>query len=178
MSTSNVIKVLRTMNAGFSPAVAVLLLIGIISFSSCSDDSDDVVPSNEREEIIELTSDTLAVSFSYAEADYELVLLQAEEVKVGVNAVYAYLLQKTEDGLVAVGHPEDYTIGVYPFMPGMGHSSPNNQDFVWNTEKQAYQGTLNFTMSGLWQIFLTLRYNEEVIAEDIYWTLQLGSMSM
>lgn len=178
MKTNRVIKVLNNVFGGKSVrtwAVVAGVLLGSL-LTSCSDD-DDVSP-NRKVKVVELSSDTLSASFSYLDATYEAVLLQLDDVKVGVNTVYAYLLQESTDGLLAIDRPEDYSIGVYPYMPGMGHSSPNNADFVWDAETNAYVGTLNFTMSGLWQVFLTIRKGEEVVADEVIWTFQLGSSSM
>lgn len=48
--------------------------------------------------------------------------------------------------------PDDsYTCQIYPWMPSMGHGSPNNVNPV-NTGNGHYNGDVNFTMSGDWQI--------------------------
>ncbi len=51
-------------------------------------------------------------------------------------------------------------ISVDPRMPGMGnHSSPNNEDLVYNAGTQMYDGKLSLTMTGYWKVNLML-YNE------------------
>lgn len=167
-------RVLRQWSIAVFMFLAMFLLMG---FTSCSDDDNEVVDTDTTE-IVTLSTDTLSASFYLNELAYRIVLLNSDDIAVGVNQVYAYVLRESADGLQTITHPEDYEIEVYPYMPGMGHSSPNNEDFVWNTDLQTYQGTLNFTMSGLWQVFLTLKKGDEVLAEQIIWTIQLGSMSM
>ena len=42
-------------------------------------------------------------------------------------------------------------------MPGMGnHSSPNNEDLIYDPTTQRYNGRLSLTMTGYWKINLML----------------------
>lgn len=51
----------------------------------------------------------------------------------------------------------DYTITIDPRMPSMGnHSSPNNEDLVFDPESGSYNGKLSLTMTGYWKINLKL----------------------
>ena len=52
----------------------------------------------------------------------------------------------------------DYTVEIEPTMPSMGHGSPNNVNPV-NTTLGHYVGKVNFTMTGLWNVKLTLKKN-------------------
>lgn len=52
---------------------------------------------------------------------------------------------------------ENYTIGIDPRMPGMGnHSSPNNEDLVFDPLSESYKGKLSLTMTGYWKVNLQL----------------------
>ena len=52
----------------------------------------------------------------------------------------------------------DYTVEIEPTMPSMGHGSPNNVNPVF-TSMGHYVGKVNFTMTGLWNVKLTLKKN-------------------
>ena len=62
---------------------------------------------------------------------------------------------------------DDVAITIYPEMPSMGHSSPNNVDPV-STGNGHYKGTVNFTMTGWWRINLTLSKNDELMSDELY----------
>lgn len=52
---------------------------------------------------------------------------------------------------------EDYTVMLDPRMPSMGnHSSPNNEDLVYNSASGMYDGKLSLTMTGYWKLNLML----------------------
>jgi hypothetical protein len=51
-----------------------------------------------------------------------------------------------------------YSCHIYPWMPSMGHGSPNNVDPVHITQGH-YNGDVNFTMTGDWQIKVYLTKN-------------------
>jgi len=142
-----------------------------LAFVACNDDDNEVINENK----VTLSADTLTTSFELNKAQYQAVLLNTDALKTGSNTVFAYLLHESKGNLVEIDNPADYKIGVYPEMNmgTMKHSSPNNEDFVWNAEAQAYQGVLNFTMSGRWLVYLTIYKGETIVSEQIYWTLQL-----
>lgn len=60
---------------------------------------------------------------------------------------------------------EDLHIEFEPYMPTMGHGSPNNVNPV-HMKDGHYQGVANFTMSGLWQLFMTIKDNQDVVLDD------------
>jgi len=152
----------------------VLYVIALaLSFAACDDDNNGVI--NNSNKIISLGADTLSASFELNKAQYQVVLLNTDGLKTGSNTVYAYLATEKNGNLVEIDNPAEYTISVYPEMDmgTMKHSSPNNEDFVWNADVNAYKGTLNFTMSGKWVIYLLVKKGETEIANQIFWTLQL-----
>lgn len=51
----------------------------------------------------------------------------------------------------------DYTVAIDPRMPSMGnHSSPNNEDLLFDADTGIYSGKLSLTMTGYWKINLKL----------------------
>lgn len=60
----------------------------------------------------------------------------------------------------------DYTVEIDPEMPSMGHGSPNNVNPV-HTADGHYKGKVNFTMTGLWRINVTLKKNGTVISDQL-----------
>lgn len=59
-----------------------------------------------------------------------------------------------------MSYPADssYTTTIYPWMPSMGHSSPNNVNPA-HYKAGHYKGKVNFTMTGDWQIKVYLQKN-------------------
>ncbi|WP_181163807.1 FixH family protein [Pontibacter mangrovi] len=85
---------------------------------------------------------------------YFVAYLQPQEPKVGVNdmEVAVYRMASMMDFPAAT----DLTLELAPEMPTMGHGSPNNVSPV-HTGQGHYKGQVNFTMTGLWYLHLTLR---------------------
>lgn len=61
-----------------------------------------------------------------------------------------------------------YTCEIYPWMPSMGHGSPNNVNPVI-TGSGHYNGDVNFTMTGDWQIKVYIQKN--AIRDSTYFDL-------
>ncbi|GAA0892788.1 hypothetical protein GCM10009122_24670 [Fulvivirga kasyanovii] len=88
---------------------------------------------------------------------------------IGANdfEVYAYkqldmMTYEAVDGL---------TMGIEPEMPSMGHGSPNNVDPV-SKGNGRYAGSVNFSMSGDWAIWLTVEQESEVVLTDVAFYLE------
>ena len=64
---------------------------------------------------------------------------------------------------------ENYKVIVDPRMPGMGnHSSPNNQDLIFNPLTKMYDGKLSLTMTGYWKVNLQLlNANNEILKGEV-----------
>ncbi len=75
---------------------------------------------------------------------------------VGIND-FEFTLHKRMD-MMSFPPDSSYTCTIYPWMPSMGHGSPNNVDPVHVT-KGHYNGDVNFTMTGDWQIKVYLHKN-------------------
>lgn len=119
-------------------------------------------------------------SFKWNDVTYYLTLARPHDLKTGVNIISAYISKKGDDGtLPYLPASEVFTIDVYPTMPDMGnHTSPNNESLKLQ-EDGSYQGKLNLTMTGVWDIHLhvkdadgnTVAGGEEL--SDLYWTISI-----
>jgi len=99
---------------------------------------------------------------------YILAYVNPKDPKVATNDFQA-VLYKMED-MMTFPVVENYKVTVDPRMPSMGnHSSPNNQDMVYNPSSKMYEGKLSFTMTGYWKINLKLlNENDEILkGEDV-----------
>ncbi|QAA81668.1 hypothetical protein EI546_07985 [Aequorivita sp. H23M31] len=86
---------------------------------------------------------------------YVLAFVNPKEPKVAINDFQA-VLYKMQD-MMTFPLVENYKITVDPRMTSMGnHSSPNNQDMVYNSITKMYEGKLSFTMTGYWRINMQL----------------------
>lgn len=119
-------------------------------------------------------------SFKWNDVTYYLTLARPQDLKTGVNIISAYISKKGDDGtLPYLPASEVFTIDIYPTMPDMGnHTSPNNESLKLQ-EDGSYQGKLNLTMTGVWDIHLhvkdadgnTVAGGEEL--SDLYWTISI-----
>lgn len=119
-------------------------------------------------------------SFKWNDATYYLTLDSPQDLKTGVNTVSAYISKKGDDGTQPyLPASETFSIDIYPTMPDMGnHTSPNNEPLTLQ-EDGSYQGKLNLTMTGIWDIHLnvkdatgnTVAGGEEL--SDLYWTISI-----
>lgn len=99
---------------------------------------------------------------------YVLAYMEPQIPKVATNDIEAVLF-KMED-MMNFPIVEDYHIALDPRMPSMGnHSSPNNEDLVYDSATQTYKGKVSLTMTGYWVFNLKLLNDEgEVLkGEDI-----------
>ena len=119
-------------------------------------------------------------SFKWNNTTYYLTLGSPLDLKTGINTVNAYISKKGEDGTKPyLPAPDVFTIDIYPTMPDMGnHSSPNNESLTLQ-EDGSYQGKLNLTMTGVWDIHLNVKdATGNTIAggellSDLYWTISI-----
>ncbi len=57
------------------------------------------------------------------------------------------------------------TVEIDPFMPSMGHGSPDNVNPVF-TSNGHYLGTVNYTMTGLWQVNIAIKDSAGTVMND------------
>src|SRR5690554_320427 len=99
---------------------------------------------------------------------YILAYVNPKDPKVATNDFQAVLYKM--ENMMTFPIVENYKVTVDPRMPSMGnHSSPNNQDMVYNAATKMYNGKLSFTMTGYWKINMKLlNTSDEVLkGEDI-----------
>lgn len=86
---------------------------------------------------------------------YILAMVNPKTPKVAINDFEAVLYRM--ENMESFPLVENFKIGVDPRMPSMGnHTSPNNQDMVYDAASKLYKGKLSFTMTGFWNINLKL----------------------
>ena len=75
--------------------------------------------------------------------------------EVAINDFSAVLYKM--DSMISFPIVEDYSIAIDPRMPGMdNHSSPNNENLVYDRDTGSYTGKLSLTMTGYWKVNLQL----------------------
>lgn len=94
-----------------------------------------------------LTGDSTRLYLSY---------VQPRNPVVGIND-FEFTLHK-KASMMSFPPDSSYTCTIYPWMPSMGHGSPNNVDPV-HVGMGHYNGDVNFTMTGDWQIKVYLHKN-------------------
>ena len=119
-------------------------------------------------------------SFKWNDQTYYLVLSNPLDLKTGVNKVSAYVSKKGDNSaLPYLPSTEVFTIDIYPTMPDMGnHTSPNNEA-LQPQDDGSYQGKLNLTMTGVWDIHLHVKdASGKTVAggeglSELYWTISI-----
>jgi len=89
------------------------------------------------------------------EVKYIVAYIEPQTPEVMVNDMTVGLYKMENMMSFPVG--ENYTIMLDPRMPSMGnHTSPNNEDLVYNATSSMYDGKLSLTMTGYWKLNLML----------------------
>lgn len=99
---------------------------------------------------------------------YILAYVNPKDPQVAINDLQAVLYKM--ENMMSFPMVENYKITVDPRMPGMGnHSSPNNEDMIYNAASKTYDGKLSLTMTGYWKVNLKLlNANGDVLkGEDV-----------
>jgi hypothetical protein len=112
----------------------------------------------EGELEVNVINPTTSVMKSFKASDSTklfVTLIQPATPKIGLNNFEISIHKKDMMGFPAVN---DYTVEIEPTMPSMGHGSPNNVNPVF-TSMGHYIGKVNFTMTGLWNVKITLKKN-------------------
>ena len=97
-------------------------------------------------------------SFKKDDQTYYLTLVNPNTFQTGNNPIRAYVSKQSADKKVPyLTAEETFTIEITPTMPDMGdHSSPNNTPLI-KQENGVYEGNLNLSMTGLWNIHLVVK---------------------
>ena len=96
--------------------------------------------------------------------------VQAADPAVGVNDFEITL--HTMESMMSFPGEDSYTVEIDPYMPAMGHGSPNNVNPTHSAEGH-YDGSVNFTMTGLWRINLNIMDGSEVVDSTSYFEVTL-----
>lgn len=99
-----------------------------------------------------------------------LSMLQPLNPKVGLNDIEFTLHRK--ESMMSWPADSTYTLEISPEMPSMGHGSPNNVNPV-HTGNGHYKGKVNFTMTGEWQINVTVKKNGTAVSNGLYFNVKL-----
>lgn len=123
-------------------------------------------------------------SFKKDEQTYYLSLVNPNAFQMGINTIQAYVSKQSADKRVPYQiADETFTIEITPTMPDMGdHSSPNNTPLI-KQENGVYEGNLNLSMTGLWNIHLVVKDQEGTIVaggdndnsgySSLYWSVTI-----
>ncbi|MEJ8803301.1 FixH family protein [Pontibacter sp. H249] len=84
---------------------------------------------------------------------YYIALLQPQKPKIGINDMEVAMYKR--NSMMDFPAVTNLTIALEPEMPTMGHGSPNNVNPT-HSGNGHYKGKVNFTMTGLWYLNLTL----------------------
>lgn len=112
----------------------------------------------EYSRLVSFTSDVDGVS-------YYLTLVDLTEPEVGQNSIELAVYRK--ETLMSWPVVDDLTFEMEPTMPSMGHGSPNNVAPAFTADGH-YKGTVNFTMTGDWNIALTMMSGEDVLGDPYF----------
>lgn len=94
---------------------------------------------------------------------YVLALIAPEDPEVKINEMSAGLYKM--ENMMTFSPVAGYTINLDPRMPSMGnHTSPNNENLVYDAGAGIYKGKLSLTMTGYWILNLQLiNQNNEIL---------------
>ena len=92
-----------------------------------------------------------------------VALIEPKDPKVGMNS-FEVVIYKKESMMMWPAY-NGLMIEIDPQMPSMGHGSPNNVDPTF-LDNGHYQGMVNFTMSGYWEINLDIKDAAGTVMND------------
>lgn len=105
-------------------------------------------------------------SFTGADdVSYFISLIQPASPKTGMNDLV--ILVNRQDGMFSFPGVDGLSIEFRPEMTSMGHSSPNNENPAGSGNGR-YTGKVNYTMTGDWRLFFTLKKDGQTIITDTY----------
>lgn len=95
---------------------------------------------------------------SLSGAHYIISYLASSKPKIGNNEIEFVVFNRLD--MMNFPPVQDFTIQMIPEMSSMGHGSPNNINPL-HIGRGHYKGVVNFTMTGEWEINLSLTRNGE-----------------
>jgi hypothetical protein len=108
------------------------------------------------------TTNAMVKVFTAAADSAKMVvtLINPSNPKMGLNN-FEITIHKMAD-MMNFTAIQDYSVEIDPIMPSMGHGSPNNVNPT-HIGNGHYTGIVNFTMSGLWRVAVTLKKDNVVM---------------
>jgi hypothetical protein len=98
-----------------------------------------------------------------------VALIDPMKPETGINKFNLGIYKK--ETMMSFPGVEGIVVKSEPWMPSMNHGSPNNVDPV-SVGNGMYEGQVNFTMTGYWQIMLDFETaNQDTIAIDKYFDI-------
>jgi len=86
---------------------------------------------------------------------YVVALIAPENPDVMVNDITMGVYKM--ESMMSFPVVENYMIKLDPRMPSMGnHTSPNNEDLMYDASSEMYNGKLSLTMTGYWKLNLMI----------------------
>jgi len=104
------------------------------------------------------------------ETKYFVSLVELANPIVGINNIEFTVHYK--ENMMSFPTAEDLTITIEPEMPSMDHGSPNNENPV-HISNGHYMGKINFTMTGWWRVYITIKKGDELVGDDAYFDITL-----
>lgn len=99
-----------------------------------------------------------------------ICLREPKSPVVGVNDFELVIYEKLS--MMEFSPLNNYIVEIDPEMPSMGHGSPNNVNPIV-TGNGHYNGKVNFTMTGQWNIKLNISKNGSLICNDKYFEVNV-----
>lgn len=99
---------------------------------------------------------------------YVLALMEPMQPDVKINDISAGLFKM--ENMMTFTPVEGYKVALDPRMPSMGnHTSPNNEDLLYDPVDKIYKGKLSLTMTGYWMLNLKLINDQDEVlkGEDV-----------
>jgi len=93
---------------------------------------------------------------------YILTLVSPLSPRVGSNEMTVMLHESS--GFFTFSERDSAEMHIRPWMESMGHGSPNNVNPI-SIGGGYYKGNVNFTMSGEWYVYDSIRYNGTVLTK-------------
>lgn len=94
-----------------------------------------------------------------------ITMVEPSGPEVGMNDFI--VTAHVKESMMSFPALEDLNIEFEPMMPSMGHGSPNNENPVHILDGH-YQGIVNFTMSGWWELNMTINDDMDAILDDTH----------
>lgn len=109
--------------------------------------------------------DSRVFSFESPIDKKKIFITMAEPVKPKTGLNDFVIMAHYKEAMLSFPPLDNLVIEFEPIMPSMGHGSPDNVNPVY-TSNGHYQGVVNLTMPGWWQLNMTIKDNTDAILDD------------